>query len=110
MNPIKRISEILYLEKNKLLEILDSSTLQPRQRATRGCMLTRKWLGALLTQSGKLSFYIFISLSSLLIRIKGKSTCRCVGAISNTLLIHVKVQIHTKDLTHTLCKDKQEPH
>jgi hypothetical protein len=46
----------------------------------------------------------------LLIRIKAKSTRRCFGVIPNTLLTHVKVQIHIKDLTHTLCKDKQEPH
>jgi hypothetical protein len=56
------------------------------------------------------SLPISISLSSLLVRIKAKSNRRCVGAISNTLLTHVKVQIHTKDLTHTLCRGKQEPH
>ena len=55
------------------------------------------------------SLLISISLSSLLIGIKAKSTRRCFGAISNILLTHVKVQIHTKDLTYTLCKDKQDP-
>ena len=56
------------------------------------------------------SLSISISLSSLLRMIKAKSTRRYVGAISNTILPHVKVQIHTKDLTHTFCRDKQEPH
>ena len=41
MDPIKRISEILYQEKNELMEILDSAKLQPRQHAIRGCMLMR---------------------------------------------------------------------
>ena len=43
-------------------------------------------------------------------KIYTKSTRHCFDAISNTLLTRVKVQIHTKDPTHTLCKDKQEPH
>ena len=41
MNPIKRISEKLYLEKNELMKIFDSSKLRPRQRVIRGCMLAR---------------------------------------------------------------------
>ena len=39
MDPIKRINEKLYKEKNELMEILDSSKFRPRQHAKRGCML-----------------------------------------------------------------------
>ena len=104
MDPIKRISE-----KNESMEILNSSKLRPRQHAIRGSMLMRSWLSALLTQSNKLSFYFHLPLL-LANKDNRKITRRCVGAISNTLLTHVKVQIHTKTMTHTLCIDKQEPH
>ena len=50
-----------------------------------------------------------VSLSSL-VEIKTKSTCRYFVVISNIFLTYTKVQIHTKDLSHTLSKDKQEPH
>jgi hypothetical protein len=53
------------------------------------------------TQSKRQTLFLYsISLSSLLTGIKVKSTRHCFGVNSNTLLTHVKVQIHTKDLTH----------
>ena len=78
------------------MEIVDSAKLRPRQCAIRGCMLTTH------SKQQTLFLHISISLSSLLIRIKAKINHRCFGVVSNTLLTHVKVQIHTKD--------KQEPH
>jgi hypothetical protein len=110
MNPIKRISEKTILGKNELMEILDSSKLRPCQRAIRARLHANVLMARRLTHSKHQTLSIYISLSSLLIRIKSKSTRRCFCAISNTLLTHIKVQIHTKDITHTLCKYKQEPH
>lgn len=50
MNPIKRISSCLHFKKESM-EILDSSQLQPRQRAMARCTLTRLRLGTPFTSS-----------------------------------------------------------
>ena len=39
--PNQKIKLNIILGKNKLMEILDSFKLQPRQRAIKGCILTR---------------------------------------------------------------------